>query len=329
MPDVRVGIVSWNTAELLERCLAALPAALGDLDAEVVVVDNASSDSSAAVAAAAPGVRLVANATNVGYAAAMDVALGHSDAPVLLALNPDTEPGPGTLARVVRGLDAHPDAGVVVPRLVGAHGEPQHSANRFPTALPSLAAAVSVGPLRRGAIGRRLLLDGSGPHAGGPVPWAIAAVAAIRAAALQGEPPFATRSFMYAEDLELCWRLAQRGWTTYLLADVEVLHVGNAAGEQAWGDQRSVRFWAATYDVVALRRSSAAARRLGLAATVACLVATARAGGRALVGSAPSRHAARAAGRRSLREARLHWSVVRHGPPPPPTSPPTGSAPAT
>ena len=54
MADVRVGIVSWNTAALLERCLQSLPAALGGLDAEVVVVDNASSDASADGAARRP-----------------------------------------------------------------------------------------------------------------------------------------------------------------------------------------------------------------------------------------------------------------------------------
>jgi GT2 family glycosyltransferase len=267
-------------------------------------------------------VRLVVNDANLGYAAAMDQALAGDDAAVLVALNPDTEPAPGTLARLVRALDAHPGAAVVVPRLVGEHGEPQHSAHRFPTPLPSLAASVSVAPLRRGPVGRRLLLEGSGPHAGGPVPWAIGAVHVIRAAALDGEPPYATRAFMYAEDLELSWRLAQRGWSTYLVADVEVRHVGNAAGVQAWGDERSVRYWAATYDVVALRRSPAAARRLGLAAALSCAIAVVRSAVRSFVGRAPARHAARAATRRYLREAGLHWSVARHGPPPPPTTPP-------
>ena len=70
MATVRVGIVSWNTAVLLDRCLAALPAALGDIEAEVVVVDNASSDESASVAEAHPGVTVIRSPENVGYAKA-------------------------------------------------------------------------------------------------------------------------------------------------------------------------------------------------------------------------------------------------------------------
>ncbi|MDQ1359404.1 MAG: hypothetical protein QOG44_3777, partial [Acidimicrobiaceae bacterium] len=65
--EVRVGIVSWNTAALLDRCLDALPAALGDMSAEVVVVDNASSDGSAERAAAHDSVTVVRNETNAGY----------------------------------------------------------------------------------------------------------------------------------------------------------------------------------------------------------------------------------------------------------------------
>src|SRR3546814_14755832 len=91
MADVRVGIVSWNTAELLDRCLAALPAALGELEAEVVVVDNDSDDDSAAVAER-HGVKVVHNADHDGYARGMNAALDDTDAPVLIALNPYPRP---------------------------------------------------------------------------------------------------------------------------------------------------------------------------------------------------------------------------------------------
>ncbi|MDQ1465852.1 MAG: N-acetylglucosaminyl-diphospho-decaprenol L-rhamnosyltransferase, partial [Actinomycetota bacterium] len=78
-PEVRVGIVSWNTAGHLRACLEALPAALGELDAELVVVDNASRDDSVAVAerfaaTAGFGVRVVRNLENRGYARAMNQA---------------------------------------------------------------------------------------------------------------------------------------------------------------------------------------------------------------------------------------------------------------
>jgi GT2 family glycosyltransferase len=268
MPDVRVGIVSWNTAELLDRCLRALPAALGDLDAEVVVVDNASSDDSADVAAR-HDVVLVRNDANEGYARGMNRALAGSTAPVLLALNPDTEPPPGSLAALVARLATEPDAAVVVPRLAYLDGQLQHSAYRFPSV--ALAAVVSFVPPRwqRGAIGRRWWLEGSAPHdRSGPVDWAIGAVHVVRRAALGDRPPYSERWFMYAEDMELCWRLRRQGWTTVLAADVTVPHASNAAGAQAWGSARAQRYWAASYDLYAQMRGAGAARAWAAVNTV-------------------------------------------------------------
>lgn len=272
-PDVRVGIVSWNTAELLDRCLAALPAALGDLQAEVVVVDNDSSDDSAAVAGRHPVV-VVRNERNEGYARGMNRALADTEAPVLIALNPDTEPPPGSLATLVARLLDAPRTAVVVPRLVHLDGRPQHSAYRFPSL--AVAAVVSFVPprLQRGWIGRRWWLEAAPAplDRSGPVDWAIGAVHVIRRSALEGRPPYSERWFMYAEDIEACWSLARRGWTTQLVADVAIPHAGNAAGAQAWGSTREQRWWAASYDLFAQMRGPLAARALGAVNTVGVLV---------------------------------------------------------
>jgi GT2 family glycosyltransferase len=128
---VRVGIVSWNTAALLDRCLAALPAATNGLNAEVVLVDNASSDHSVEVARRHAGVTVVANEENVGYARGMNQALTHDAGPtppeVLIALNPDTVPPPGSLTRLVEDLLGQPEVGLIVPQLLNPDGTLQHS----------------------------------------------------------------------------------------------------------------------------------------------------------------------------------------------------------
>lgn len=309
-PALRVGIVSWNTATLLDRCLAALPAALDGVPAEVVVVDNASADASATVAAR-HHVHLVSNPDNRGYAVAMNQALAGSSAPLLLALNPDTEPPPGSIRRLVEAAAVHPRAGVLVPRLVGADGRHQPSAYRLPGPVVPIVAAASTRRLRQSGLGQRLLLESGVPHRSGPVGWAIGAVHLIRAAALAGEAPYDERSFMYAEDLDLCWRLRQRGAPTVLVADVAIPHVGNAAGAQAWGQDRSIRYWTATYDVLARRRSPSFARATALGCTVAAAISLARlrAGG-ALGRPHPDRAVARSLRRRELR---LHATVVRRG----------------
>jgi GT2 family glycosyltransferase len=272
-PDVRVGIVSWNTGTELDRCLASLPAALGDLAAEVVVVDNASRDGSAEVAERRPGVRVVRNPANVGYARAMNTALVGSDAPALAAVNPDTVVPPGALATLVGRLLARPDVGLVAPRLVHLDGGTQHSAYRFPSPAVALATALPV-RAQRGRLGRRLGLEPAGPPvAPTDVDWAIGAVHVIRAAALDGRAPYDERWFMYGEDIELCWWLAQRQWRRRYEADVVVPHEGNVAGAKAWGERRTERWLPTTYDWYARDRGSAAARRWAAANTSAAAVA--------------------------------------------------------
>ena len=309
-PEVRVGIVSWNTAEHLDRCLAALPAALGDLRAEVVVVDNASSDDSVEVASR-HGVHVVVNGTNEGYARGMNQALEGTTAPVLVALNPDTVPPPGSLARLVRELEATPAAGVVAPRLVHPDGRPQHSAYRFPSVALAAVVCFTPGPLQRGRLGARWRLEAAqAPDPSGPVDWVIGAVHVIRRDALAGAAPYSERWFMYAEDLELCWRLADGGWTTVLVADVLVPHAANVAGAQAWGDQRERRWWATTYDCYARRRGLGAMRRYALvnALGVALRVALGRAFGRLPVGQPELRRATAASLARVLP---VHAAAVR------------------
>jgi GT2 family glycosyltransferase len=314
MTTVRVGIVSWNTAGLLDRSLAALPAALDRLEYDVVVVDNGSTDGSVDVARS-HGVTVVANRVNEGYARAMNRALAGSDAAVLVALNPDTVPPPGSLSRLVAALDEHPDAGVVVPRLANEDGTLQHSVYRFPSLL--VAAAVSTLPVRahRGPIGRRLWLEGGAPHdVEAPVEWAIGAVHVIRAEALAGEAPYRERWFMYVEDLDLCWRLRQRGWRTWLVPGVSIPHVGNASGAQAWGPARVGRWLDATYDWYALEHGRGAARAWG-AVQVAGLSVKAPFVALSVLVATGSTRGARRAWARTVREwMRLHADRVRRLP---------------
>ena len=210
MPAVRVGIVSWNTAERLQACLQALPAALEGLDAEIVVVDNASRDDSVAVAERS-GARVLRNVENRGYARAMNRALSGPPTEYLIALNPDTVPAPGSLRALVDHLAAHPDVGLVVPRLMLPDGSVQPSVHRYPSL--RLAALNGFVPhsLRTGRVGARWWLDGANqaPYAQvTDIDWAIGAVHVIRTAALDGHPPYDERWFMYVEDLDLCARAA-------------------------------------------------------------------------------------------------------------------------
>lgn len=278
MSRVRVGIVSWNTAKLLDACLTSLPEALDGLEADVVVVDNGSTDSSVEVAKRHPGVSVIENSENIGYAAAMNQALaglgGDAAVPdILIALNPDTVLPRQGLTRLASRLEADPTLGLVVPKLVNVDGTTQHSVYRFPS--PSVSIVAGVIPVRwqRGWLAKRWWLETGADHEqGSDVDWAIGAVHVLRASAVNSERPYSERWFMYVEDLDLCWVLSVGQWRRRLEPTVSVVHVGNAAGAQAWGGDRSARWLSATYDWYGLRRGPAAARLWAAVNVLAALV---------------------------------------------------------
>jgi N-acetylglucosaminyl-diphospho-decaprenol L-rhamnosyltransferase len=306
---IRVGIVSWNTAPLLDRCLAALRAALAGHEFEVVVVDNDSSDDSAAVARRHRDVRLIQNPANVGYGRAMNQALAATEAPVLIALNPDTEPPAGSLARLAERLMADPGVALVAPQLVAGDGAAQYTARRFPSL--AVAGAAFVLPVRYhgNALGRRLLLEAAPqPPVPVAVDWVIGAVHVIRASALAGRLPYDERWFMYVEDIELCWWLAQRGWRCRIEADIAVPHVGNAAGAQAWAGDYDRRCFDAIYDWYQRDVSCGGVRAL---AALNALTAASRAAVGMAARRAPEHNAV------LRRAAAYHARIARHGPPAP------------
>lgn len=250
---------------MLDACLSSLPASLQGADAEIVVVDNDSADGSAEVARRHPGVTVIRNPVNVGYAAAMNQALRGMDSSfepaALIALNPDTVPPPGGLTRLLECLEEDASVGLVVPKLINPDGTAQHSVYKFPS--PAVSAVAGMVPLRwqTGRLAHRWWLEGRASHDHpSDVDWAIGAVHVIRASAVDPVAPYNERWFMYVEDLDLCWRLAQAGWRRCLEPSVAVLHVGNASGSQAWGETRTRKWLAATYDWYRMRHGKFAVR---------------------------------------------------------------------
>jgi len=138
-PRVSVVVLSWNTRELLARCLDSLRAQGQELPLEVIVVDNASADGSAEmVAHDFPEVVLLRNGRNEGYAIGNNQGAARARAEHLLLLNSDTEVRPGAIGTLARFLDTHPGHGACAPRLERADGTAQRSCKTFPTLLTAV-----------------------------------------------------------------------------------------------------------------------------------------------------------------------------------------------
>ncbi len=239
-PLVTVAVVSWNTRDLLRRCLESLAAEVASGRCEVWVVDNASTDGSAElVRDEFPQVRLEASDDNLGFGPAVNLVANRTQAPWLAIANADIALRSGALDALLDAARDDPGAGALAPRLVLPDGSTQHSVFGFPTVPSALVIASGAGRALR-PLGESSLLvgmfDADRPRR---VPWAIAAFLLVRREAWDAIGGFDEHQWMYAEDLDIGWRLARAGWATRYVPGAHVEHESSASTEQAWGEGKS------------------------------------------------------------------------------------------
>jgi N-acetylglucosaminyl-diphospho-decaprenol L-rhamnosyltransferase len=262
-PQITVAVVSWNTRALLRRCLASLQPEAGRC--EVWVVDNASADGSAElVRSEFPWVRLIASEENLGFGRAVNLVAAQTTTPWLVLANADVAPRAAALDALLAAADADRAAGAVAPRLVLPDGSTQHSVFSFPTLGQALVISSGIGSLVPALADRFLLLGRTDLERPRVVPWAVAALLLVRRAAWDAVGGFDERHWMYAEDLDLGWRLARAGWTTRYEPRALADHASAAATEQAWrGGEKVERWQRETY--AWMRRRLGRGRTLGFA----------------------------------------------------------------
>jgi N-acetylglucosaminyl-diphospho-decaprenol L-rhamnosyltransferase len=248
-PSVDVGIVTWNTREVTVDALRRLLAGDQGCDIRVLVHDNASSDGTAeAIRRELPAVDVVVGDRNGGFAYGVNRLLERSSAEWFFALNSDAWPEDGCLATLVRAAQRRPDAALVVPRIERPDGRLEHSTYPFPSvrvaAFTAFAGWRWLGVHRAG----NLLLEGAWAHdEAREVDWAVGAAWLMRRSAVDAIGGLDERFFMYAEDVEWCWRARQHGWRVWFEPSALVRHVGNASGEKSYGRRRTAAYLRNTY----------------------------------------------------------------------------------
>lgn len=242
--DLSILIISWNVRELLQRCLAALPAAVGPgLTYEVIVVDNASSDGTVeAIRAAFPQVQVIANSENRGFTGGNNQTLAAARGDFLFLLNPDTEPRPGSIAALHYYLAAHPALGIVGPRLWYGDGSPQSSRRRFPTLLTLFTESTVVQEYLPWLphFARYRLADRP-PDEAQTVDWLVGAALLVRRQVYAQIGGLDEGFFMYSEELDWCRRAAAAGWQVGYEPAAEIVHYEGKSSEQAVA-ARHIRF---------------------------------------------------------------------------------------
>jgi GT2 family glycosyltransferase len=226
--------VTYNSADVLDRCLRSLTPVGVDLDV-VVVADNGSRDDSLAIAKAAATdlpILTVELGRNAGYAAAINTGIAAIDTRSLdavMVLNPDCVLRADTIQLLWSAL-GKPGRGIAVPRLIDPDGTLQPSLRRTPTVGRALAEAV-LGK-RAGKIGTigELISDPRKYAHPGPAVWATGAAMMVLTQAMQDIGPWDESFLLYSEETEFALRAADKGWSLWYEPAAVVEHKGGESG---------------------------------------------------------------------------------------------------
>jgi len=245
MSDLGIVIVNYNVRDLLRDCLQSVFDSKGDFTFEVCVVDNDSQDDSVQMLEEEfPQVQVI-RANNEGYAAGNNLGLRYfgfgddgraaPDRPRhALLLNPDTVLPPLALADILAFMETRPEAGIAGPRLVREDGSLDRACRRsFPT--PEVAFYRLSGLSRLFPGSRRFgryNLTYLPPDVTSEVDAVVGAFMLIRGEVMAQVGLLDERYFMYAEDLDLCYRAKREGWQVWYNADVTVLHYKGQSSRQ-------------------------------------------------------------------------------------------------
>jgi N-acetylglucosaminyl-diphospho-decaprenol L-rhamnosyltransferase len=225
VPTLSICIVSYRVRDLLAACLRSIEENGFARSWEVICVDNASGDGTVeTVKPLFPAVRWLENRENIGFAPAVNQAAAEATGEYLLLLNPDGALITGALDRLVSFLEAHPDVGVVGPRLLLPDGTPYVSATKFPTAATILLYETRLNRLMPGS----RILRPYGRQLAGTEPFPVDAVEGsclmTRRWLWMQLGGFDSRYFFGVEELDFTWKVKRAGYGVWFHPEPGMIH---------------------------------------------------------------------------------------------------------
>ena len=235
-PLVSIIIVSYNVKEYLQECITSIRKALAGIAAEIFVVDNASDDGSAAlIKERFPGVQLIANTENLGFARANNLALTRAQGRFIVLINPDTVTQEDTFSTLLRFMDENPDAGMVGCKVLNPDGTLQHACRRsYPTpwvALTRLTGLSFLFPKSR--LFGRYNLTYLPEDKISSVEAISGSFMMLRRRAFEQIGLLDEDFFLYGEDLDWCYRTIQSGWKIYYVPTTKIIHFKGESSKQS------------------------------------------------------------------------------------------------
>jgi N-acetylglucosaminyl-diphospho-decaprenol L-rhamnosyltransferase len=228
MHDLDIVIVTWNSANDIGRCLQSILESGSERSVRVTVVDNGSEDGTGdLVQDSFPGVRLLRNHENRGFAAANNQALSTCTAPYWMLLNPDTELTPGSTDRLLAFMEEEHRASAAGPVLVNADGTPQFPGRNFPSLSSLLWETLFLDRLfpRSPIFGahRGMRRTAEVPER---VDFVHGAALLLRRTVAEEVGLLDEGFFMYFEEVDWCYRIREHGGQCWVLPSSRIIHHG-------------------------------------------------------------------------------------------------------
>jgi GT2 family glycosyltransferase len=230
-PRISVIVVSFNTRQLLKRCLDSIRESSGTLPYEIIVVDSGSSDDSVDyLKREFPEVTLIESTENIGFAKANNIGFGKASGQYVVLLNSDAFLVGNSLVAAVELMDRHPDVGLAGGRLIGEDGNWQPSARSYPSIWNDFLTLSGLADrYRRSRIFGRPDMTYIDQNRDLYCDWVPGAFTIIRKEIIERIGLFDERFFLYFEEVDLCKRMRKAGWKIVYWPAITVIHIGGAS----------------------------------------------------------------------------------------------------
>ena len=222
MPEISLILVSFNDWIHLEKCLQSLKGCLPELDLEIVVVDNNSTDGSPdLIKKNFPKIKLICNKENLGFSKANNLGIRASAGEFVLFLNSDTIVNTQALTVLLEGMKRNPSIGAVGPALLSGQETYQVS---FGKKVDFFSEFIQKGFFNF-YYSKKIKSDRKVREVG----WLSAACLLVRRKALDEAGGFDENYFLYFEDIDLCCQIRQEGWTLRFCPQAQIIHIGGTS----------------------------------------------------------------------------------------------------
>lgn len=223
-------ILSYNTRDLTLACLFSLKKYYAEQLTsglvEIIVVDNASTDSSVEkIKHDFPKVVLIENKENVGFSKGHNIATKSAKGKYIFFLNSDTKVKDGNFLEMVSYLEKNPHIGMLGAKLLNPNGSAQLSTGKFYTLLTSIGMLIGLD---------RLQFFRSSPKQIFEVDWVMGAAMLVSKKLFNEVGGFDEHFFMYVEDMELCFRIRKKGYRVVFYPEAKIVHQEHGSSNRSF-----------------------------------------------------------------------------------------------